>query len=148
MNTEKQRWQYRFDNFRRAYTLLLEALDILYEEKLYEEKLNQLGKEGMIKRFEYCTELAWKTIKDYLENQSVILLEITPRTVLKEAIAAKVIERGDDWMSLLDARNEMNHHYDFRKFEEVIREIEERYILCFSELHQKLIEVEINEQRI
>ena len=120
MNTEKQRWQYRFDNFRRAYTLLLEALDLLYEENL-----NQLGKEGMIKRFEYCTELAWKTIKDYLENQSVILLEITPRTVLKEAIAAKVIERGDDWMSLLDARNEdESSPMISEKFEEVIQKID------------------------
>ena len=143
MTIEKKRWQYRFDNFRRAYTLLLGALDILHEEKL-----DQLGKEGMIKRFEYCTELAWKTIKDYLENQNVLFLEITPRTVLKEAIAAKLIERGDDWMSLLDARNKMSHNYDFRKFEEVIREIAERYILCFSELHEKLIEIDINEERI
>ena len=102
----------------------------------------------MIKRFEYCTELAWKTIKDYLENQNVIFLEITPRTVLKEAIAAKLIERGDDWMHLLDARNKMSHNYDFRKFEEVIWEIAERYILCFSELHEKLIEIDINEERI
>ena len=143
MQTEKKRWQYRFDNFRRTYALLLEALDLLYEEKL-----DQLGKEGMIKRFEYCTELAWKTIKDYLENQNVIFLEITPRTVLKEAIAAKLIERGDDWMSLLDARNKMSHNYDFRKFEEIIQEIAERYILCFSELHEKLIEIDINEQSI
>ena len=143
MNSEKKRWQYRFDNFRRAYALLLGALDILHEEEL-----DQLGKEGMIKRFEYCTELAWKTIKDYLENQNVIFLEITPRTVLKEAIATKLIERGEDWMSLLDARNKMSHNYDFRKFEEVIHQIAERYILCFSELHEKLIEVEINEGRI
>ena len=143
MKTEKKRWQYRFDNFRRAYALLLEALDLLAEEKL-----DQLGKEGMIQRFEYCTELAWKTIKDYLENQNVILLEITPRTVLKEAVAAKLIERGDDWMSLLDARNRMSHTYDFKKFEEVIQKIAERYIFCFGELYEKLIEVDINEQRI
>ncbi len=32
MTKEKLRWQYRFNNFRRTYTLLLEALDLLYEK--------------------------------------------------------------------------------------------------------------------
>ena len=140
MTKGKLRWQYRFDNFRRAYTLLLEALDLLYEKKL-----DQLGKEGMIRRFEYCTELAWKTTKDYLESRNVIFLEITPRTVLKEAIAAKFLERGGDWMSLLDARNKMSHTYNFRDFETVIEQIEERYILCFGELFEKLSEADVSE---
>lgn len=37
-------------------------------------ELDQLAKEGMIKRFELCMELAWKTMKDYLESQNVTLL--------------------------------------------------------------------------
>ena len=139
----KQRWQYRFDNFKRAYILLQEALDLLHEGKL-----DQLSKEGMIQRFEYCTELAWKTIKDYLENQNVVFTQITPRAVLKEGIATKFLGRGDDWMSLLDARNKMSHTYNVREFEIVIKEIKDRYILCFSELYEKLAEEDVNASKI
>ena len=133
MRKEKKRWEYRFDNFKRAYFLLQEAVEIDRENQL-----TQLAKEGMIQRFEYCTELAWKTIKDYLESQNIVFQQITPRTVLKEAIAAKFVSNGEDWMSALDARNKMSHTYDFKKFELVIISIKEKYLACFGELYEKL----------
>lgn len=45
---QKPRWQYQFDNFRRAYALLREICD------RRREKLEQIAKEGMIQRFEFC----------------------------------------------------------------------------------------------
>ncbi len=135
MTAEKKRWQYRFDNFKRAYFLLQEAV-----ESYREEELNQLAKEGMIQRFEYCTELAWKTVKDYLENQNVVLEQITPRAVIKEAVAAKLLSGGEDWMNALDARNKMSHTYEFSKFESLIKQIEAKYLNLFGELYEKLSE--------
>ncbi len=79
-------------------------------------------------------------LKDYLESQNITFELITPRTVIKEAIAAKFIEQGEDWMSLIDARNKMSHTYDFKKFEAVIEQIKETYLACFDELHGKLLE--------
>ncbi len=61
------RWQQRFDNFDRALGLLREAL------ANGPAALNQLEKEGVVQRFEYTLELAWKTIKDYLEESRVVL---------------------------------------------------------------------------
>lgn len=139
MKREKARWQYRFDNFSRAYALLREANALNSENKL-----DQLGKEGMVQRFEYCAELAWKTIKDYLEDQRLALPQITPKIVIKEAVAAKFIERGDDWMNLIEARNEMSHTYDFKRFEAVIKQTSEKYLPCFGELHEKLAEADID----
>ena len=137
MNTQKQRWQYRFYNFKRVYFLLLEAV----EEA---GALSQLEKEGTIQRFEVCMELAWKCIKDYLESQKVKLNEVTPRAVLKEAIAAKVISEGDSWMDALDARNKMSHTYDFEEFEKVIKDIQAKYIHCFGDLYEKLARVDMD----
>ncbi len=133
MTEEKERWHYRFDNFKRAYLLLREAV-----ESHQRGQLNQLAKEGMIQRFEYCTELAWKTIKDYLESQNVVFEQITPRAVVKEAVAAKLVSNGEDWMSALDARNKMSHTYDLKQFDAVIEKIEATYLNCFGELHEKL----------
>ena len=139
MKREKARWQYRFANFSRAYVLLQEANDLNSESNL-----DQLGKEGMVQRFEYCAELAWKTIKDYLEDRGLVLPQITPRAVIKEAVAAKLIERGDDWMNLIDSRNEMSHTYDFKRFEAVIKKINKKYLPCFGELYEKLAEEDID----
>ncbi len=101
-------------------------------------ELDQLGKEGMIQRFEICIELAWKTMKDYLESQNVVLSQITPRMVLKESVATKLISDGEGWMSALDSRNKMSHMYDLRKFEDVIEKIRNRYLSCLDELYEKL----------
>ncbi len=135
MALEKKRWQYRFDNFSRAYSLLQEAA-----ERNKAGELDQLAKEGMIQRFELCMELAWKTMKDYLESQNVIFSQVTPRAVLKESVAGRLISDGESWMSALDARNKMSHTYDFTEFEIIIEDIQTRYLDCIGELHEKLSE--------
>jgi hypothetical protein len=57
------RWKQRFQNFDRAFVLLRSAL----EEKPIAQ-FNRLEQEGLIQRFEYTYELAWKTAKDYLKE--------------------------------------------------------------------------------
>ncbi len=133
MTQEKLRWQYRFDNFKRSYFLLQEAAD-----RYYEKSLDQLGKEGTIQRFEVCMELAWKTMKDYLEHRNVVFGQVTPTAVIKEAVAAKLIDDGEGWMMALDARNKMSHTYDFKEFEIVLEQIVERYLQCVGQLYEVL----------
>ncbi|MBN2804334.1 MAG: nucleotidyltransferase substrate binding protein [Deltaproteobacteria bacterium] len=133
MTDNKPRWIYRFNNFQRAYTLLREAM----EEKA-DHKLNSLEKEGVIQRFEYSIELAWKTLKDYLEYQNVVFSQVTPRVVIKEAFAANIID-GQVWMNALDARNKMSHTYDESKFEEVIEDIQNSYFPAMEELYFKFL---------
>ena len=82
------RWQQRFDNFDRALGLLREAL------ANGPAALNQLEKEGVVQRFEYTLELAWKTIKDYLEESGVVLTAVTPRQVIEDAFAARILTDG------------------------------------------------------
>jgi nucleotidyltransferase substrate binding protein (TIGR01987 family) len=76
--------------------------------------------EGLIQRFEYTFELAWKTLKDYLEHSGIVLPQITPKAVLKAAFAAKLIEDGQIWMDMLSHRNLRSHTYDCEKFEEAV----------------------------
>ena len=47
-------------------------------------------------------------------------------------------------MSLIDARNEMSHTYDFKRFEAVIKQTNERHLPCLGELREKLAEADIN----
>lgn len=139
-NNHKPRWQYRFDNFKRAYILLQEA-----NEQYNTGNMTDLAKEGMIQRFEFCMELAWKTLKDYMEYNNFKFSQITPNMVIKEAFTAKIIEDGEGWMEALDARNKMSHTYDFKQFEKVLTQINQRYLECFGALYEKLF-IEINPQ--
>lgn len=83
------RWLQRFENFSRAYGLLRSALE---ERDL--DDFSDLEQEGIIQRFEYTYELSWKTMKDYLEHEGVVISPVTPRNVIKEAFAARIVEDG------------------------------------------------------
>ncbi len=135
MTNEKPRWLYRFDNYKRAFLLLREAV-----ETMGQRPLNQLEKEGTIQRFEYTWELAWKTLKDYLEYKGIVLETITPSEVVKSAFAAKIIDNGEVWMAALDARNLMSHTYDFKLFEETVLEIKKEYLDILGDLYATLLE--------
>ncbi len=131
---DKPRWLYRFDNYKRAFLLLREAIAIMQTRDL-----TQLEKEGIIQRFEYTWELAWKVLKDYLEYTGIVLDTVTPASVIKAAFAAKLIETGDVWMQALDARNKMAHTYDLKTFEQIIADIRASYLSLFDELHLTLL---------
>ena len=135
MNPSKLRWHYRFDNFKRAFVLLREAIELRGDKEL-----SQLEKEGIIQRFEYTMELAWKTMKDYLESQNVVLERLTPRAVIKDAFEAKLITDGQAWLDALDARNKMSHTYDVNEFEKVIQRIESDYLAVIESLYQTLFD--------
>ena len=56
--------------------------------------MSDLETEGLIQRFEYSYELAWKTMKDYLEEHGTNINPVTPRNVIKEAFSANIITDG------------------------------------------------------
>ena len=124
------RWKQRFDNFDRAFVLLHEVCDRGIDS------LSQLEKEGAIQRFEVAFELAWKTLKDYLEESGVVVNPVTPRNVIKEAFAAKLLEDAQVWIDMMLHRNLLSHTYDLKVFEVVLQVVAERYFPAFDRLHE------------
>jgi nucleotidyltransferase substrate binding protein (TIGR01987 family) len=125
MNHKETRWKQRFSNFMKAYRQLEKA------NKGF-AKLSVLEKEGMIQRFEYTFELAWKTLKDYLESRGVQVQ--FPRDIIKEAFSAGIIHDGDIWMDMLDNRNLMSHTYQEEIFREVIDNVHLKYFPAITRL--------------
>ena len=82
----------------------------------------------MIQRFEFTVELAWKSLREYLEDQGVVLSVISPRAVLKEAYAAGVIDDADAWNAIISARNLTSHVYDEATAAEIARQICEDFL--------------------
>jgi nucleotidyltransferase substrate binding protein (TIGR01987 family) len=131
--TSDVRWKQRFQNFKRAFTLLQDV----FEERSLQE-LSDLEQEGLIQRFEYSYELGWKTMKDYLQENGVIINPVTPRNVIKEAFAAGLIKDGQVWVDMMLHRNLLSHTYDFSQFKEVLEAIENNYLDAFVAVYDWL----------
>ncbi|MDY3905206.1 MAG: nucleotidyltransferase substrate binding protein [Lawsonibacter sp.] len=82
-----------------------------------------LYRDGLIQRFEFTVELAWKSLKEYLEDQGMVLSIASPRGILKEAFAAGVISDAKQWNDILTARNLTSHVYDEETAERIAKQI-------------------------
>ena len=123
------RWKQRFQNFDRAFILLREALE------RGPGGLSALEKEGTVHRFEYCFELAWKTLNDYLIESGVTISPVTPRQVIKDAFAAKLLDDGQLWMDMLVERNLLAHTYDKAVFDQAVEAIHARFLPALASVH-------------
>jgi len=120
------RWKQRFSNFQNAYTQLHEAISRF-------DTLSVLEKEGMVQRFEYTFELAWKTLKDFLEDKNIDAKY--PREVIKKAFEYEIIDDGETWLEMMEQRNLMAHTYSEEIFKKVIQLICEKYFKAISQVH-------------
>ena len=73
----------KIENYKRALAQLEEAVD-----RYQQSPKDTLYRDGLIQRFEFTVELAWKSMKEYLEDQGMVLSIASPRGILKEAYAA------------------------------------------------------------
>lgn len=126
--TPDVRWKQPFQNFDRAVVLLREPM----ERGL--DTLSDLEKEGTVQRFEFAFELAWKTLKDYLEHEGAVIETITPKSVIKEAFAARIIADGQLWIDMLYHRNLLSHTYERETFEKAVQALRDRYHPALEDL--------------
>jgi nucleotidyltransferase substrate binding protein (TIGR01987 family) len=101
--------------------------------------LSDLEKEGTVQRFEFALELAWKTLKDFLEFEGQVIDPVTPRHVIKEAFAARMLPDGQVWIDMLDWRNLLSHTYDRSTFDKTVVAIRDRYLPAIEDLHAWLL---------
>ena len=143
-NTLDVRWKQRFQNFRRAFGLLREAL-----ENRSLDEYSDLEREGIVQRFEYTFELGWKTFNDYLKFSGIILTEATPRKVIKECAIAGIFSEAEIdaevFMNMMLARNALSHTYDIEQFKQIIVKIKEQYISELEKTYRYFVSKEVSE---
>ena len=90
----------------------------------------------MIQFFEMAFELAWKTLKDYLEAEGYQVN--SPREVLKQAFQSDIIEDGHAWIEALDDRTLAAHTYNEETALKIEKLIREKYFPTIAALYLKL----------
>lgn len=121
----KPRWEYRFENYEKAYMRLSHAVQ--------REDLDELVQAGLIQTFEFTFELAWKLLKAKLEHEGFSVK--TPREIFKQAFQTGYISDGHVWMDALEKRNIMAHTYNNKIAEEVVGLIQQKYFPVLKELY-------------
>jgi nucleotidyltransferase substrate binding protein (TIGR01987 family) len=136
MKNEDIRWKQRFANFSKAMGHLENALEI--------PKRDMLQKAGIIQFFEMSFELAWNMVKDYLEDQGFVDIK-SPRGALKKGFEVNILEKGHEWMELLQDRNLTAHTYDEQKATDMEHLIQNKYFPILKELHDSFKQ-KVNEE--
>ena len=130
------RWRQRFQNFRKAFSQLSNAAALAQQRDLTE-----LEQQGLIQAFEFTHELAWNTLKDFLESRGRSNL-FGSKDATREGFAAGLIENGDAWMQMIENRNETTHTYNEEIADEIGEAILSLYVPQFEKFQTRFMELE------
>ena len=127
------RWEQKLQSYHKALNRLAEMVN-----EMDKRQLNDFEADGLIQRFEFTFELAWKTIKDYLEYNGIMENTGSPREVIKAAFKQGLIEDGEGWIEMMLSRNSLSHLYDENKSREIYDSIKAKYIFLLKDVINKL----------
>lgn len=129
MENKDIRWLQRFKNFKKAFSQLEDAVEL--------GKYSNLERQGLIKAFEFTYELAWNTLKDFLNEKGFTEI-IGSKDTIRLAFKNGLIENGESWMKMLKSRNITAHTYDLETAIEIEHVVRETYYDLFAALQIRM----------
>lgn len=134
------RWVQRFSNYRKALSLLGKAVSIVSAQLTNNKEEFDLLKEGLIQRYEYTHELAWKVMKDYAEYQGITGINGS-RDAIRQTLQFGLID-DDRWMDTIIDRNLSSHNYDDETAQTIVSNIISTYYPLFVKYEQTMLSKE------
>lgn len=131
------RWLQRFSNLKKAFAQLDKAVAL--------PSYSELEQQGLIKGFEIVYELAWNTLKDYLEDQGYTAITGS-RDTFRLGIKTGLLSDNPVWMAMVTSRNKSSHTYDEDTADEIAEAIKASYVHNFRQLIQTLDEIRYGKQ--
>lgn len=129
MEDKDVRWIQRFSNYRKALIQLGKAVNIVSALSNSSSDQNDLLAEGLIQRYEYTHELAWKVMKDYEEYQGITDI-MGSRDAIRVALRAGILD-DDRWMDTISDRNLTSHNYDDETAKHIVNNVINVYYPLF-----------------
>jgi nucleotidyltransferase substrate binding protein (TIGR01987 family) len=71
---------------------------------------NDVSRDAAIQRFEFCFELAWKSIQERARDEGLDCQ--SPKGCLQVAFKTSWIANEQGWLAMLEDRNRTSHTYD------------------------------------
>ena len=122
----------KYENFCRAYKNLIDSINI-------EPPYDTVTTTGLVGLFEIAFEQSWKMIKEILEYHGYAGSSTgSPRTIIKTAYQAGMINEEEKWLMALTARNNVAHSYNEEIALNIIKETKEIYTDMFGKLKENI----------
>ena len=127
------RWEQRLDSYHKALNRLAEVVNVMNSREL-----NEFEADGLVQRFEFTFELAWKLIKSYAEFQVTDKEIMGSRDAFRWAFDNGLITDCQSWMEMVKRRNDTSHTYDEATATEVVQLVKSTYFQLFVDLLNKM----------
>jgi nucleotidyltransferase substrate binding protein (TIGR01987 family) len=134
--TPDVRWKQRLHSFQTALAQLRGAVNLARQREL-----SELEQQGLVKAFEFTHEMAWNTLKDYLEDQGETGIHGS-KDATRKAFRFGLIEDGEVWMGMIQSRNRSVHIYNGEMAAEITRLVIQDYFPAFEKFGSMLQSLE------
>ena len=127
------RWEQKLQSYHRALNRLAEVVN-----EMDKRQLNDFEADGLVQRFEFTFELAWKLIKSYVEFQGTDKEIMGSRDAVRWAFENHLISDSATWMEMIKRRNDTSHNYDENTAAEVVMRVKLSYFQAFVALYDEM----------
>lgn len=122
----------KYENFQRA-------LENLKKIESVEPPYDTITLTGMVALFEICFEQSWKAMKELLEYSGYSEARMgSPRSILKLAYQAGMIDDEAIWLQALQDRNDVTHSYNENIALRIINDCKTNYLPIFIKLQASM----------
>jgi nucleotidyltransferase substrate binding protein (TIGR01987 family) len=92
----------------------------------FTEVISDIVKNGQIQKFQYCSELLWKTVKVFMYEKHGMMVP-SPKNIYRELFKNSYIDEQEfeKLIKIVDDRNLLSHIYNENYFEEVYKRLPE-----------------------
>ena len=130
---ETLRWEQKLDSYYKALKRLSEIVSLSHQREL-----TDIEKDGLIQRFEFTHELAWKLMMSFCKHQSPEKELFGSKDSTRWAFEHGLIVEGEVWMEMIASRNMTSHNYDGEVAEEVFHRIVKDYYKSLVRFYNKM----------
>lgn len=133
---KSEKFKRTFEKFEKAFKKLEE---IIKQPSLFDFLNEELIIEVATKRFEYTFEALWKSLKEYLRTEGLIVT--TPLQCFKESFKRGFIDEKYETIlfEMIEKRNQIVHIYGFEEAKEIYQFIKKDEVyLAIEDIYKRL----------
>ncbi len=123
----------------KKYKNFCKALANLHDIKSCSPPYSNIERRGLVHLFSICFDQSWRIMKDCLEKSGYERIAAgSPRTIIKTAFQAGLIDDENLWLDALTQRNNVTHSYNEVIAEAIIQKTKDPFLDLFEDLKEKI----------
>lgn len=132
-NYIQPRWEQKLESYHRALSRLAEVVMTAHNRPL-----TDIERDGMIQRFEFTHELAWKVMMSFCKFNSPEDILYGSKDSTRWAYEKGLITDGEVWMQMIASRNYTSHNYDDAEAEDIADAIVNNFFPALQAFDEKM----------